>query len=298
MAWELGLLCPVRYLEKAPFNPEIRRIENIEGAKIDQPVKFSVMLDGIEIQRPQLFPNLISVDYPSPDPKVYALDYDEVVADRRLKFQGYIFCQQPRIQPEELKGLHIRIRNVGIGKYDKTWLGYPFDEGLKFGQVSGEVFVHEGLESALNIDRDSFRETDVHYQTMKAYVWDRLRSEVFPEFKSRQKAYRARRQHGEQKEWEKQFSAALDELPAPVVEETVFEERNDRSMVGVLRRSKAALHIETTVWNELVAELGLNKEAQDRLLRVLRVLVSSELLTDISDEDFAAVLRAIALAVL
>jgi hypothetical protein len=149
----------------------------------------------------------------------------------------------------------------------------------------------------LNIDRDSFRETDVHYQTMKAYIWDQLRNEVFPEFKSRQKAFRAKRQQKEQKQLEKQFGIALDELPAPVIDEAIFEERADRSMVAALRQSKAALHLDKNTWDALVRELDLGKETQDRLQRVLRVLVSSELISEITDEEFSLILRALAIAV-
>jgi hypothetical protein len=296
MAWELGLLSPVRYLNNAPFDSEIRSVEGVEDIRVGQPPKFTVTLDEIELRRPELFPNSISVDYQSPDPKAYVLAYDEIIAERRLKFHGYIYCQQPRIQPEELKGLHVRIRDVGIGKYDKSWLGYPFDEGVRFGQVSGEVFVDEGLESALNIDRDSFRETDVHYQTLKAYIWDRLRSEVFPEFKSRQKSFRERRQQRTQRQLEKQFGDALDELPAPVTDEMVLDDTKQSDMLSALKRSKAALHVDALVWNSLVAELELTKEAQERLQRILRVLVSSELITDISEEDFPAILRALGIA--
>jgi hypothetical protein len=297
MLWELGLLSPVRYLDQGPFDPKVRQVENLELLKIGQPVNFSVIVDGIDVRRPQIFPNPICANYPSPDPKLYRLEYDELISERKLKFYGYVYGQQPRIQPEELKGLHIRIRDVGIGKYDKSWLGYPFDEGIKFGQVSGEIFVDQGLESALNIDRDSFRETDVHYQTIKAYIWNRLRNEVFPEFKSRQKAYKSKRLQKEQKQLEKQFAAALDELPAPVTEDAVFEQRPDRSMLTALRESKAALHIDKATWVALVDEFELSKEAQDRLQRVLRVLVSSELTTETTEEDFKALLRALAIAV-
>jgi hypothetical protein len=125
MLWELGLLCPVKYLPKTPFNPEIRNIENIEVLTIEQPSRFSVAVDGIDLGRPQSFPNPIAAGYPSPNPKLYAIHSDEDIAGRRLKFHGYIYSQQPSIQPEELRGLHIRIRNVGIGNYDRTWLGYP-----------------------------------------------------------------------------------------------------------------------------------------------------------------------------
>jgi hypothetical protein len=296
MLWELGLLCPVRYLPKTPFNPEIRSIEGLDGLSVDQPSRFSVTVDDIVLGRPQSFPNPIAADYPSPDPKLYTIHHDEVIAEKRLAFHGYIYSQQPRIEPEELRGLHIRIRNVGIGNYDRTWVGYPFNEGVKFGQVSGEIFVDEGLEPALNIDRDSFRETDVHYQALKAHVWDTLRSRVFPEFKSRQKAFTTNRKRREQEASERQFSAALDDLPAPVTEETVYD-RNDGGMVAALRRSKGALHVEHSSWQALVADLELSKDAQERLLKVLRVLISSELLTDVSDDDFATMLRALSLAV-
>mgnify|MGYP001149791857 CR=1 FL=1 len=40
--------------------------------------------------------------------------------------------------------------------------------------VSGEIYVDEGLEEALNIDRNSFRETDLHYLKLQAIVWKRF----------------------------------------------------------------------------------------------------------------------------
>ncbi len=296
MLWELGLLCPVRYLPKTPFNAELRTIEGLTTLTVDQPARFSVTVDNILIGRPQSFPNPITVGYSSPDPKLYSINHEDEIAGRKLAFHGYIYSQQPRIEPEELRGLHIRIRNVGIGNYDRTWLGYPFNEGVKFGQVSGEIFVSEGLEPALNIDRDSFRETDVHYQALKAHVWDILRSQVFPEFKSRQKAYTTKRRQREQKESEKQFVAALNDLPAPLAEETVYE-HVPGGMVAAFRQSKASLHVDTVQLRELASELELSKDAQERLTKVLRVLISSELLTDAPDDDFQMILRALALAV-
>jgi hypothetical protein len=296
MLWELGLLSPVKYLPKTPFNPDVRTIEDIDALSIDQPSRFAVNVDGIVIGRPQSFPNPITVDYPSPNPKLYAIKHDEPVAGRRLAFHGYIYSQQPRIEPEELRGLHIRIRNVGIGNYDRTWLGYPFNEGIKFGQVSGELFVDEGLEPALNIDRDSFRETDVHYQALKAYVWNFLRGKVFPEFKSRQKAFTASRKQQEQEKSEKEFTAALNDLPAPVTEVTIYD-RIEGGMVAALRKSKGSLRVDRDTWETLAAETELSTDAKERLSKVLRVLISSELLTDVSNEDFGTILKALALAV-
>lgn len=189
MLWELALLAPLNYLSNGPFDQSRRNIEGAAAFKPPHVKNFQLLVDGTELFRPQLFPNTKAFNYPSPDPKLYLLDYDKQLAGRRLRFTGYVYTQQPRIHPEEFKGVHIRIRDVGIGKYDKSWLGYPFDEGIKFGQVTGEVYVEDGLEPALNIDRDSFRETDVHYQAMRAYIWDLLRTKIFPDFKSRSKKF-------------------------------------------------------------------------------------------------------------
>ena len=134
MLWELGLLAPVDYIDGSPFSSGAREIEDLDTLTLPKATNFAVIVDGVSIQRPQRFPNVSAVAYSSPDPKVYALSHDKTIAGRRLRLRGYIYSQQPGISPEELKGVHIRIRDVGIGGYDRTWLGYPFDEGLKFGQ--------------------------------------------------------------------------------------------------------------------------------------------------------------------
>lgn len=188
--WELGLLAPVKYLDGGAFHKDEREIENEASLTLEEPQNFRLTMDEFDIRRPVLFPNPIAVSYGGPDPKLYTLEFDSEVAGHRLACKGYIYAQQPHIDSVELQGVQIRIRGVGIGGYDRTWMGYPFDEGIKFGQISGEIYVHEGLENALNIDRASFRETDPHYLTLRARLWDKLRHEVFPEFKSRQDAYR------------------------------------------------------------------------------------------------------------
>jgi hypothetical protein len=92
----------------------------------------------------------------------------------QLKFKGYIYFQRKAIIPPELRGILIRIRNVGIGGYDKSLLHYPMPTGVLASQVSGEIYVEEGLESALNIDRNSFRETDLNYLELQRTIFKAL----------------------------------------------------------------------------------------------------------------------------
>jgi hypothetical protein len=282
----LGLLCPLNYIGKDPFSAPGRNIDG-DAPPLPYVDNFEVIVDGISLRRPQYFPNPVATDYYSPDPKVYLLQVDQVVAERRLALTGYIYTQQPRIQPEEFKGVHIRIRNVGIGLYDKSWLGYPFDEGLKFGQVTGEIIITEGLESALNIDRDSFRETDVHYQVMRAYVWNTLRNVVFPDFKRRQKAFRQSQRVEVQNAAEESFRVAVAELPGstamPDSEQAVrFDDIAEQLNVG------------TDDIAQIVKEYGLNIDAARRFKRVLMALAASELLTDFPGSDLLPLYRAIA----
>jgi hypothetical protein len=215
MLWELAQICPLNYSKFGPIERLGRNIDGYNSLKLPRVEDFRLFVDGMELFRPQHFPSIAALRYPSFDPKVYPLSFDSQVSGRRLKLTGYIYAQKPRIDPEELRGVQIRIKQVGIGKYDRTWLGYPFDEGIKFGQISGEVFVEVGLEDALNIDRDSFRETDVHYQALRAYIWDTLRSDVFPDFKSRQKKFSQERRNEERSQLEDQLDERISGLATP-----------------------------------------------------------------------------------
>ena len=298
MVWELGLLCPVNYLPGGPIKRTTRRVENVDGVKVPRIEHFKVEVDGIEVFRPQLFPNPFMSDYAGPDPKAYSMSFTRKVSGRPLEFSGYVYAQQPRTSPEELRGVHIRIRNVGIGKYDKSWLGYPFNEGLKFGQLTGEIFVTQGLEPALNIDRDSFRETDVHYQALKAYLWERLKTEIFPEFKSRQKANRLSKEARTTQRLDRAFINALRDMPAPMFRTPRLVNKPGCSLLEVIKSSRRALNVERTAFNKLTKDLGIRAtDEQQRLIKVLSVLASSELLFDLAEDDFQVLVRALALAV-
>jgi hypothetical protein len=298
MLWELGLLSPVNYLNDSPFIPNVKTVEGVKLIKIPQIDEFQLTVDDIDICRPQRFPNPFMSGYAGPNPKLYPVNFNENIAGRNLQFYGYIYAQQPRIWPEELKGLHIRIRNVGIGRHDKSWLGYPFNEGLKFGQLTGEIFVDDGLEDALNIDRDSFRETDVHYQALKAFLWKKLKTEVFPEFKSRQREKSKQKRTQETQLADKKFVSALRELPAPLLKPPAFASTKNKTLLQQVNSSKGALVIDKGKLLEIMREVGVTgADVRDRTLRVLTVLASSELLFDLTDEEFDSLVKALILAI-
>lgn len=188
--WELCVLCPLPYYEEnnSPLNFETNNSINSDGnEKIFDFLKkrnetlvnydFTVHFDGINLKRIVQLPTTSEVL-----PKLYFFSEQSTVFESELSFSGYIFSQIPKaIKPFELNGVQIRLRNVGIGGYDSTFMKYYKQvETIRSKWVSGEIFVDVGLESALNIDRDSFNEHEEHYKYIQKFIHDKL-DEVFDE---------------------------------------------------------------------------------------------------------------------
>lgn len=185
--WELAILCPLPYYGekmKYPINLLSFTSKESKSVKFKQAIqfihdrqtrflneKFRVVFDGIELRRHIQFPTEEEII-----PKLYFIEFNDIVADSHLKFSGYFFAQVPSaIRPLELNGVQIRLRGVGIGGYDSTFLKYYKQiETIRSRWVSGEIFVDEGLESALNIDRDSFNEHDEHFKKLQLVLHEKL----------------------------------------------------------------------------------------------------------------------------
>ena len=194
--WELSILCPLPYygeIDQYPFNLKKFKFPHDKIEESNQAIQFvkdhqnqllnynfHVFFDGVELRRCFQFPTEKDVT-----PKLYFIEFDNQIFGSRLKFAGYLFAQVSRaIRPRELNGIQIRLRSVGIGGYDDTFLRfYDTIETIRNRWVSGEIFVDLGLESALNIDRDSFNEHDEHYKKLQSFLHTKLRN-IFNEINS------------------------------------------------------------------------------------------------------------------
>lgn len=187
--WELCTLCPLPY-----YVNELSPVEFYRNKKIDiQDKKFKPFIDtrqadlikyNFDLHFDGVLLNKL-IQLPSVDDitsRVYYFEFDKQVFDSRLKFAGYIFSQVSRaIRPFELNGIQVRLRNVGVGGYDPTFMKYYKQvETIRSKWVSGEIFVDLGLEAALNIDRDSFNEHEEHYKALQKYIHEIL-DQVFDE---------------------------------------------------------------------------------------------------------------------
>src|SRR5262249_5599347 len=104
------------------------------------------------------------------------------IYEKKVEFEGCIAVQEgQQLKPDELRGILIRIKDVGIGYYDPSFLDYPFNEGPRAKWVTGELFIRSGLEDALNVDRDSFNRFHPEFRAVQEYVHEILHKKVFPE---------------------------------------------------------------------------------------------------------------------
>lgn len=181
--WELAVACPVPYAPEGTFewdaitaSNETKDVFDSVKQSLDQ-YNFEVVVDGLSLRKPNYFPSPLfkSSDEPMTG-WLFTIHHRSKVYGSPLEYSGYVYLQDGQaIRPMELRGLLIRIKNVAIGSYDPSLLDYPSIEGPRFNWVSGEVYVNEGLEDALNIDRDSFNEMHPHFVRLQQEVHDLLR---------------------------------------------------------------------------------------------------------------------------
>jgi hypothetical protein len=188
--WELSTLCPLPYLENqlSPIHFSKNRLLTVNDLRVlhflaqrNQSLRdyhFKLFFDGIELKRLIQLPT-----DPNTTPLIYFVDFDQIIFETQLKFSGYLFVQKPTaIKPIELNGIQIRLRNIGIGGYSFL-RSYRQVDTEQSQWITGEIFVDEGLETALNIDRDSFNEHEEHYQALQNYLHDYL-DQIFDDIRT------------------------------------------------------------------------------------------------------------------
>jgi hypothetical protein len=170
--WEMSIACPVPYVNEHALPGGLIRSDQERLLSY----KFKVIIDGIELRKPiflQRNPGgYTSEVIESGELRIYARD---------LRFHGYLIVQEGRqLRPDELRGILIRIKNIGIGYYDPSFLDYRFNEGPRAKWLTGEIIVDDGLENALNIDRDSFNRFHPEFRAVQEFVHNTLQNKVFP----------------------------------------------------------------------------------------------------------------------
>lgn len=326
MIWSISLSVPIEYIEKHPF--DVRASDNVEiylisnGGRGSAPEKveltdqetlesklgfsarrnesdlpFSVIIDGVELRRPisiagdtdRAKGQLMFVGRASPS----LSSVPESYRGGELEFEYYMLWNS-KVVPLEHNGCLIRINGANGTLFDSAFLEYQVSEQTRLRQLSGEVFAIKGLDSALNIDRESFNIAHPHYQYLKRWMHNALR-----QFMSKHKALSkddavARNQL--------KISQVKSDIDSVVVDFTVSRtvrffssvKGDQRSLLdepGAIAINRDAVFLKSrAVTSTEKARMGLH---EDKLIAVANILESYGLLSKLSPAEVERLIGAI-----
>ena len=208
MVWQLSLAVPLPYVDGHLFDMgdvgewakafllsnqkkgaaveiDCARTTLREKAALEEPVAhigaFDVLFDDLQLARPIRFKNLPNTNNALKHPLVFigkcSEDFSKVpreLSGGPLKFEAYLFWT-PKVAPVEHQGSLIRIHGASGTLFDATFMRYQVSEQTRLRQIMCEIFITEGLDSALNIDRESFNNAHPHAVYITKWLHSALR---------------------------------------------------------------------------------------------------------------------------
>lgn len=206
--WKLSLALPLRYIDDHPFDISggkgIMIFDVPSGSRRPEPIRlkatetlrthfglvsglelaaspFDVEFDGVLLRRPIQLSSELAAPTRLPSPVIMVgsevAPFSETALDRaggRLRFEAYLYWNS-RISPKDVQGSLIRVREASGTLYDQRFADYQVSEQSRLRQISAEIFVLEGLDGAINIDRESFNYSHPHYIYIQKWLHRALR---------------------------------------------------------------------------------------------------------------------------
>ena len=131
-----------------------------------------------------------------------------------MAFQAYLLWA-PKIAPIDHAGVLIRVHGASGTLFDPSFLRYQVAEPTRLRQISCEIFVTEGLDSAINIDRESFNFAHAHMVRLTSWLHSALTRTITQQKQVASLIRREAKERGEadeQNELESVVSGAWDEI--------------------------------------------------------------------------------------
>lgn len=272
--WTLALSAPLKYVDGHPFDlvndgdmlfylvenrlrgqaqllkvakgstsRKFLKLRSPDGATAGQ---FEVFMDGVQLLRPILFRDLPRTQTAVKDPLLFIGRHREEFERKAreltggpLAFEAYLFWA-PKIVPKHHQGVILRVGNASGALFDPEFMGYETSELTRKSQVTAEIFVSEGLDDAINLDRESFNYAHPHYQFLTKWLHS-----AFRQFSNRHKELgkqlRTNRLRGAaaraQEKVEEKVQAALKSRGIEDVPEVELLEPSRKAEAAKLRRA-------------------------------------------------------------
>jgi hypothetical protein len=208
MVWQLSLAVPLPYVEGHLFDlgghiGQVFSISNKPKKSLAEPIdtkdgcplrtylnlsdgaqpadKFDVFLDDLQLLRPIKFTGLPTTTHALKHPLIFLgkcreefSQLPKALSGGVLDFEAYLFWTS-KIAPTEHQGSLVRIHGSSGTLFDPSFMRYQVSEQTRLRQITCEIFVHEGLDSALNIDRESFNAAHPHAVYLTRWLHNALR---------------------------------------------------------------------------------------------------------------------------
>ena len=191
--WEfvmnLASIVPVEYMPNGPIAGKDAGAILRSLKKNVTDLNFKVFFNGLQLKKPYLFPT-----YNAAESTNYTIiPFNDSVPNPRggyVKYEGYAYSQDGGINVDDFRGLVVRVKNTSVGEISQNFLDYPgLSDSLYFKWTFGEIYVTEGLDESMNIDRATFKKSDPEYGAFTASLHQHIQEKVF---ESVQKRWRAR----------------------------------------------------------------------------------------------------------
>jgi len=207
LLWRLSLAMPLEYIGNHPFDSTEasglmfftadkngkgitdldlgdqslrQKLELTSGTQGDK-LPFAVIVDGVRLKRPITCSSelrrtsRLKAPMMMADKVETAFKPDELErAGGQLSFEAYLYWNS-KIIPKENQGVLIRVRDASGTLFDRSFLDYQTSEYNRLSQITAEIFVTEGLDGAINIDRESFNFSHPHYLYIQRWLHRTLR---------------------------------------------------------------------------------------------------------------------------
>ena len=208
LLWNLSLALPLKYTDHHPFDfkgssnilffeesnnqKSVTEIElgehetirdklNLNARDDTAGIPFKVLVDGVELQRPINLLSRLRRSSRISSPMLLVGHVEQAFhmedlsrAGGQLSFEAYLYWNS-QIIPKETAGVLIRVREASGTLFDRNFLNYQISEQNRLSQITAEIFVSDGLDSAINIDRESLNYSHPHFLYIQKWLHRALR---------------------------------------------------------------------------------------------------------------------------
>lgn len=329
MVWSLSLAVPLPYVQEHLFDLDLQdwsdcylvanepkgsatKIANANAKPIREVLgltegvkaqDFNVFVDNLQLLRPVKYKGLPTGAHALKRPLILFGKCTEEFArfqrefsGGRLSFEAYLFWT-PKIAPAEHRGSLIRIHGSSGTLFDPTFMRYQIAEQTRLKQITCEIYIHEGFDSALNIDRESFNFAHPHSVFLTRWLHSALRQlattqkRIASEIRSGVREESIEQQKTEIQQialdvWKQEMKDEFSAPPVVTIKDTPILDGIDDADIVLVKHSPAISSQRRTA----SASHRINSE---KMIAITQILASFDLLEKLTQQQQDRLLNAI-----